>query len=138
MLYRLLADAILIAHFAFVIFVLFGGALVSRYPHLLRVHLLALLWGIAVQWADWICPLTPLENRFRQLGGEAGYSGSFVEHFISKALYPEHLPLELRYLLGLVLIAVNAAIYGYVLFHKWQNRRSARLWPANTNRNGKL
>lgn len=120
MLYRLLADAVLIAHLAFVIFVLFGGILVSRYPHLLRIHLPALLWGIAVQWADWTCPLTPLENRFRQLGGEAGYSGGFVEHLVSKVLYPEHLPLELRYFLGLVLIGVNIAIYGHILFHKRQ------------------
>jgi hypothetical protein len=126
MLYRLLADAVLIAHLAFVIFVLFGGVLVSRYPHLLRIHLPALFWGIVVQWADWVCPLTPLENRLRQLGGEEGYSGGFVEHIVSKVLYPEHLPLELRYFLGLALIGVNTAIYGYVLFCKRQHKHISR------------
>jgi hypothetical protein len=126
MLYRLLADAVLIAHLAFVIFVLFGGVLVSRYPHLLRIHLPALLWGIVVQWANWVCPLTPLENRLRQLGGEEGYSGGFVEHIVSKVLYPEHLPLELRYFLGLALIGVNTAIYGYVLFCKRQHKHISR------------
>lgn len=126
MLYRLLADTVLIAHLAFVIFVLFGGLLILRYPHLLRIHLPALLWGIVVQWADWVCPLTPIENRLRQLGGEEGYSGGFVEHIVSKVLYPEHLPLELRYFLGLALIGVNTAIYGYVLFCKRQHKHISR------------
>jgi hypothetical protein len=118
MIFQLTADLLLVIHFLFVIFTVFGGLLLLRYPNLLWAHLPALLWGIVVQWADWVCPLTPLENYFRLRGGEMAYAGSFVEHFILKILYPEHLPLELRYLLGIVLITVNAAVYGYVLSSK--------------------
>lgn len=118
MTYRLLADLVLVLHFAFVAFALFGALLALRHPGVVWLHLPALVWGVAVQWADWICPLTPLENRFRLLGGEAGYEGGFVEHFVMKLLYPDNLTLELRYLLGAVLLAVNIAVYAYLIFRR--------------------
>jgi hypothetical protein len=123
MIYRLLADLVLVLHFAFVIFAVFGGVLVLRYPNMLKVHLLALSWAIVVQWADWVCPLTPLENYLRGLGGEAGYDGSFVEHFVLKILYPQELTPELRTMLGLALIIMNVAVYTFVMAGK---RRQAR------------
>ena len=123
MIYRLLADLVLVLHFAFVVFAVFGGALVLRYPNMLKVHLLALSWAIVVQWADWVCPLTPLENYLRGLGGEAGYDGSFVEHFVLKILYPQELTPELRTMLGLALIIMNVAVYTFVMAGK---RRQAR------------
>jgi hypothetical protein len=116
MIYRLLADVVLIAHFAFAAFAVLGGLLVLRYKKILWWHLAALCWGVVVQWANWICPLTPLENYFRILGGEAGYSAGFIEHFMLKVLYPENLTMELRYVLGAVLIAVNLAVYSYLFF----------------------
>ena len=121
MMYRLLADAVLLAHFAFVAFAVFGGLLVLRYRKILWWHLTAFCWGIAVQWANWICPLTPLENYFRSLGGEAGYSAGFIEHFVLKVLYPENLTLELRYVLGAVLLAVNVTVYAYVILRRRRN-----------------
>lgn len=114
MTYVALADLVLIAHLAFVVFALLGGVLVLRYPRLLWVHLPVLAWGVVVEWADWVCPLTPLENHLLRLGGEAGYAGGFIERFVSKILYPEALTLTLRYVLGLVLIAVNVAVYAFV------------------------
>lgn len=111
MIYRLLADLVLLLHFAFVAFAAFGGLLVLRYPKVLWIHLPAFVWGVIVQWANWICPLTPLEIHLRHLGGQQGYAGGFVEHFVAKVLYPENLTLELRYVLGLLLIVFNAAVY---------------------------
>lgn len=115
MFFPLLADLVLILHLAFVAFAAFGGLLVLRWPKILWLHLLALLWGVVVQWADWICPLTPLENAMRLRGGEAAYAGGFIERYVSQILYPENLTLELRYLLGIILIAVNVAVYAYVI-----------------------
>lgn len=112
--YEFLAATIAIAHLVFVVFAMFGGLLVLRYPQMLWLHLPALLWGVTVQWADWICPLTPLENYFRLRSGKAGFEGGFIEYWISKILYPQHLTLELRYVLGLALILLNAAVYAYV------------------------
>ncbi|MBU2537313.1 MAG: DUF2784 domain-containing protein [Proteobacteria bacterium] len=114
MIYRIGADAILLLHLAFTLFTVLGGLLVLRRPSLLWVHLIAVLWGVVIEWADWICPLTPLENALRVRGGEAGYSGGFIEHYVSLVLYPENLTIELRYLLGMGLVAVNLIIYGYI------------------------
>ncbi|MES2538852.1 MAG: DUF2784 domain-containing protein [Pseudomonadota bacterium] len=114
MLYLLLADVVLMLHLGFVLFAVLGGLMVLRYRSVVWLHLPALCWAIIVQWRDWICPLTPLENTLRQWGGEAGYAGGFVEHVVSTILYPENLTLELRYVLGGVLLMVNAGVYAYV------------------------
>lgn len=114
MLYHLAADSILLLHLAFTLFAVLGGLLVLRRPSLLWLHLGAALWGVVIELADWICPLTPLENFFREKGGEAGYAGGFIEHYVVRFLYPEDLTIELRYLLGGGLIAVNLLIYGYI------------------------
>lgn len=112
--YHLLADFVLVLHLAFVTFSAFGGLLVLRSPKILWLHVPALLWGVMVQWADLICPLTPLENDLRLRAGEAVFAGGFIERYVTGILYPEHLPLELRYVLGFVLIIVNVAVYAYV------------------------
>ena len=118
MTYRLLADLVLVLHAAFVAFALFGGLLVLLRPRLAWLHLPTLAWGVAVQWADWICPLTPLENHLRLLSGEAGFDGGFIEHYMMPLLYPDNLTLEVRYVLGAVLLAVNVIVYARLIFCK--------------------
>ena len=114
MISRIAADTILLLHLAFTLFTVLGGLLVLRRPSLLWVHLVAVLWGVVIEWADWICPLTPLENFLREQGGESGYTGGFIEHYVALILYPENLTIALRYLLGLGLVVANLIIYGYV------------------------
>lgn len=118
--YRIAADAILLLHLAFTLFTVLGGLLVLRRPSLIWLHLAAVLWGVVIEWADWVCPLTPLENFLRERGGEAGYAGGFIEHYVALLLYPENLTIALRYLLGGGLIAANLIIYGYIF---WTRRR---------------
>jgi hypothetical protein len=116
MIFRFLADLVLVFHFAFVIFVIFGGLLILRRRIVLFVHLPALVWGILVQTFLWQCPLTPLENWFRQSGGEAGYEGGFIEHYILILLYPS-IGFWVHIMLGIVLLAINLAVYSYVFSH---------------------
>ncbi len=89
MTYRLLADAVLLLHLLFVLWVAAGGLLVWRRPRWACLHLPALAWGAYALMAGKTCPLTPLENRLRALGGEAGYGGSFIEHYLLALIYPE-------------------------------------------------
>ncbi len=114
MMYRLLADAVALFHGAFVIFVVAGGLLVIRWPRLAIVHLPAALWGALIEFGGWICPLTPLENYLRGRAGEAGYAGGFVEHYVLGALYPAGLTPAIQWALGVFVIVVNAAAYGYL------------------------
>jgi hypothetical protein len=113
MFYRLAADAILIVHLAFVLFVVFGAALVLRWPKVMWVHLPAVVWGVLIEFSGWICPLTPLENSLRKLGGEAGYTGGFIEHYITAALYPDGLTRQIQLALGIAVALPNLLIYGW-------------------------
>ena len=115
MLYRLLADVTVVVHLAFVLFVVAGGLLVLRRPRLAWLHVPAAVWGAVIEFAGWVCPLTPLENWLREQGGQVGYSTSFVEHYLIPILYPQTLTRELQWLLGGLVLAVNLAVYAVVL-----------------------
>ncbi|AKJ30484.1 DUF2784 domain-containing protein [Caldimonas brevitalea] len=123
MIYRLLADALVTAHLAFVVFVMLGGLLVWRWPRLAWLHLPAVAWGIWIEFSAGICPLTPFENRLRALGGEAGYQGSFVEHYLMPILYPVGLTASIQAWLGAVVLVVNLFAYALVL-SRHRRRRS--------------
>jgi hypothetical protein len=111
-LYRLLADALLVGHLAFVLFVVFGGALVLRWPRLAWLHVPAVFWGALVELTGWVCPITPLENVLRNAAGQAGYAGGFVEHYVVALLYPEGLTRGTQLIFALLVIALNAILYG--------------------------
>jgi len=123
MFYRWLADAVVVLHGVFVAFVLVGGFLALRWPRLKWVHLPAAVWGVLIEYAGWLCPLTPLENVLRGRAGEAGYTGGFVEHYFLRALYPGHLTGSVRWMLGSIALTVNIA--PYALMWRRTRRRSA-------------
>ncbi|MGD2134556.1 MAG: DUF2784 domain-containing protein [Gemmatimonadales bacterium] len=115
MLPRLAADFVVILHLAFVAFVVGGGFLAWRWRKIVWFHVPAAVWGALIEFAGWICPLTPLENVLRRQAGQAGYEGGFVEHYLMPVLYPSGLTTSLRVGLGIFVIAVNAAAYwGYL------------------------
>lgn len=111
MAYGIAADLVVLLHFAFILFVVLGGLLVLKWPWLARLHLPAALWGALVEFTGWICPLTPLENWLRGMGGTSGYSGGFVEQYILVLIYPAGLTREIQLFLGLGVLILNAAIY---------------------------
>ncbi len=115
MLYRALADLTVLVHFAFVLFVACGAFLVLRWHRLVWVHIPAVIWGALIEFAGWVCPLTPLENRLRLLGGSAGYSGGFIEHYILPILYPRGLTRGVQVVLGVLVLLINVAIYGWLI-----------------------
>ena len=111
MIFRLLAEAVLVLHLAFIAFVVLGGFLVLRFPTLAWIHLPAVAWAATTEFLGIVCPLTPLENHLRALGGEAGYSGGFIEHYLTAWIYPVGLTREIQWLLGIAVIAINLAFY---------------------------
>ena len=115
MLARLAADAVLVAHLLFVAFVAAGGLLALRWRRAPWLHLPAAAWGVWIEWSGGICPLTPLENRLRAAGGEAGYRGGFVEHYVLPLIYPEALTREAQWAIGAGVIVANVAVYALVL-----------------------
>lgn len=110
--YRIAADLVVVVHALFVSFVVLGGLLVLRWPRLAWLHVPAAVWGVWIEWSGRICPLTPLENRLRRLGGAHGYEGGFVEHYVIPVLYPEALTPQIQWLLGGLVLGVNGVLYG--------------------------
>ena len=121
--YRFAADLTLILHLLFIVFVLFGGLLCLHRTRWLWLHLPSMLWGVWVEWAGWVCPLTPLENHFRQSASGQGYRDDFVEHYLIPLIYPEQLTVSLQWFLGSLVLAINIFIYYYV----FQRRRDQKV-----------
>lgn len=115
--FRLLADAIIVVHLGFVLFVVLGGLLVLRWPRLAWLHIPSAVWGIAIEFAGWICPLTPIENVLRERAGMAAYQGDFIERYVLPLLYPGRLTRGTQVLLGVVALTVNAFVYWRVATH---------------------
>lgn len=126
MIYRLLADATVVLHFGFVLFVIGGGILVWRYPRLVWLHVPAALWGAFIEFAGWICPLTPLENWLREQGGQQAYSASFVEHYLLPVLYPQSLTRPVQWILGGLVLLVNAIFYTLILRRRLAQKKALR------------
>lgn len=116
--YRLLADAVLLLHLGFILFVVFGALLLARRPRWLPVHLAAAAWGFLVEAAGLACPLTWAELHLRLLAGQAGYEGGFIDHYLVPLLYPPGLTRGLQLVLGAGVLAVNVLLYGWI----WRRR----------------
>jgi hypothetical protein len=119
MLFRGAADVVLLAHLAFVGFVILGGLLALRWRRVAWLHLPVALYGATIEFVGFTCPLTPLELWLRRRGGEAGYEGGFIEHYVTAALYPSGLSRDVQLALGVGVLAVNATVYAV-----WLRRRS--------------
>jgi hypothetical protein len=120
MIYKLLADLVFLAHLAFVLFVVLGAIAVWRVPKLAWLHLPAAAWGALIEFAGWICPLTPWEQSLRQLAGDRGYAGGFIEHYLLPLLYPQGLTRNVQVVLGVTVLVLN--VVAYVLIFRRQRR----------------
>jgi hypothetical protein len=106
----ILADLIVVIHFGFILFVIFGGFLVLKWRKLIWLHLPAAMWGILIEFFGWICPLTNLENRLRS-ASDGVYISGFIEHYIIPMIYPSALTREIQIGLGFIVILLNFFVY---------------------------
>ena len=121
MIWSAIADGLVVVHFAFTAFVIFGGFLTWRWPRLALAHLPALAWGCWIELSHSVCPLTPLENHWRHLAGEAGYREGFLAHYLVRVLYPPGLTWQIQGELAALLVTVNVVAYA-VLMRRWRRR----------------
>lgn len=119
MLFRFAADAVILLHFGFILFVVFGAALAFRWRWAPVLHLPAVAWGIAIELSGGICPLTYLENHLRRQAGQTGYGEGFIEHYLLRIIYPEGLTPELQFILAGIVFAVNLLLYGCLLRRRY-------------------
>lgn len=118
----LAADAVMLLHFAFIAFALLGSLLVLRWFAVIWAHVPALAWGAWIEASGHLCPLTPLENYFRELAGRSTYGEGFITHYLGPVIYPEGLTRTTQFVLLAVLVATN--LVGYALV--WRRRAVSR------------
>lgn len=121
MLWRMAADALVLVHLSFILFVLLGGLLLLRWPSLIWLHVPAVAWGVIVECLHLGCPLTPWENQLRRMAGQAGYEGGFIEHYLIPLIYPAGLTPAIQLWLGAIVVLVNAAVYAW-LIGRWRRK----------------
>lgn len=119
-----LADAVVVTHLAYILFVALGGLLVARWPKLVWAHLPAVAWGLYVELANEPCPLTPLENRLRELAGDRGYEETFIEHYVLPWIYLEGLTRNVQLSLAAAIVLLNLVTYSVV--HRCSRSRKQR------------
>ncbi len=121
MLHAFLADAVLVLHGLFILWVIAGALAVTWRAALALLHLPAVAWGVWISWSGGYCPLTPLEQSLRRAAGQAGYEGGFIEHYLMAAIYPAGLTADHQLVLGLAVLAINLALYAIVI-HRLRSR----------------
>lgn len=121
--FRFAAAVVVLVHVLFVAFVVLGGLIVLRWPRVMWLHLPAAAWGVFIEYAGWICPLTPLENALRERAGLAAYSGDFIGEHVLPLLYPEPLTRTTEVWLGTLALAINAIVYWRVIQIRWLGRK---------------
>jgi len=115
MIFRLGADLIVLLHLAFIVAVVLGGLLVLWRPWIAVIHLPVAMWGAWIEFTRGTCPLTTLENALRMRAGQEGYTGGFIEHYLIPIIYPPGLTSGQQFVMGLVVIALNLAVYTVLL-----------------------
>ena len=121
MFWRMAADALVVIHLGFILFVMLGGLLLLRWPSLIWLHVPAVAWGVIVECLHLGCPLTPWENQLRRMAGQAGYEGGFIEHYLIPLIYPAGLTPQIQIGLGAIVVLVNLAVYTWLIW-RWRNK----------------
>jgi hypothetical protein len=119
MVFDVLADAVVVIHLSFILFVAMGSLLASRWRWLVWLHVPAVAWGVGIVVIGWDCPLTPLEHWLRRQAGQRS-EGGFVDRYLEDVVYPEELTPVLRALVAVLVVT------GYVLLLR--GRRPTRGW----------
>ena len=112
--YELAADIILIIHFLFILFVIFGALLFFVAKKIVFIHIPAIIWGSYIELTHSICPLTYLENWFSHKANLTTYSEGFIQNYLVPIVYPMNLTKDLQIFLGISLIDINIVIYAFI------------------------
>jgi hypothetical protein len=120
MFYRAAADFVVLAHFFWILFLIFGVFAGRKYLSVKILHIAALSFAFIMQIFGWYCPLTDLEIWLKsKYEPSATYKGSFIIHYVEKIVYIE-LPPWIIFLLTVILIAISVLIY-----HRGEKNRSS-------------
>jgi len=128
--YSFLADLLLIIHFAYVIFVVGGLAIIwagyffhwdfVRNFWFRLAHLLAIAYVVEESLTNTACPLTVWENEFRLKAGSGVYQGSFIEHWIHPVMFYDGTSMTFTIIYSLFFTAVLLSLW--LVKPKWMKK----------------
>lgn len=113
--YSVFAEAVLVGHAGFILWVVFGARFTRARPWLAAFHISSLVYGIVAEVGPWPCPLTLAENFFEARDGVAPYQGPFLLHYLDAIIYP-NLSATLLTVCGVAVCVMNLLIYGWRLY----------------------
>lgn len=103
--YRLVADAAMVAHFAFLAYLTVGGFLAWRWPRSIWAHVAVAAYGLANVLVGWPCPLTHVEDWGRSRAGEATLPATgFIDHYLAGVVYPKEHEVVVQVLVAVVVL----------------------------------
>lgn len=128
MIWRVLADCVMVVHGALLLFFVVGGFLAWRWPRLIWLHLAIVAWNLVIVLVDFGCPVTATEKHFRRLGGETVYSGGYISHYLEGHLWPAGVtPVAEK--VGFVLVVIGYAGYFVVRLRRRSKVRDESVGP---------
>ena len=111
MLYKVLTDIVVIIHFFWIIFLIFGVFFGTRNKVVKIFHVLGLGFAFIIQIFGWYCPLTYLEVWLKSKHDSTlTYTGSFIIHYVENMVYLE-LSRYAIFILTIFLCLFNAWFY---------------------------
>lgn len=111
---RVFAEAVLVAHLGFILWVMFGALVTRGRRWLTALHVGSLVYGVVAELGPWPCPLTLAENFFEERAGLAPYQGPFLLHYLHAIVYP-NLSARVLIVCGVTVCLVNLLIYAWRL-----------------------
>ncbi len=115
LIWRAFARAVASVHIAYVVFVVTGSLLVLRWPSLVWIHLLAVVWAIATMSFDLGCPLTPWEKTFWRKGDRVPYEEGFLQHHVLRTRFPPEKSRRYHIAIGIGVLVLNSVVYYLIL-----------------------
>lgn len=122
MVYRFLLELVVAAHFAFILFIVFGGLFALRRPRMILLHFPALVYGLASELLNIKCRLSYLESWLRDLSFDSGFANPILEHYLLPLIYPPNWNQSFGNLMAALLLGFNLFVYALV-FRRRHKRR---------------
>jgi len=124
-LYTILADATILVHFFWIVFIIFGFVFALKRSKIAWLHLAGLSFSLFMNMCKWYCPLTYLENfLYTHANADLAYGGSFIGQHIGKLVYPS---LPENVIRGGEIIFVVCNLIAYAFFVRARLRKSGDL-----------
>ncbi len=114
MFYKLTADIIVLLHFLWILFLMFGALIGKRHRVVKILHIGGMGFALLIQVFGWYCPLTYLEVWLRERHNPSEtYRGSFIINYVQKLVYIE-LSGKIILIATIFLVLISVWIYLHI------------------------